>query len=514
MGRKLSTSEFINRALEKYGEKYDYSRVEYKRSDVKVCIVCPEHGEFWVAPNSFLQGHKCPTCSGRSRVTQETFIKRSQIVHGNRYDYSKVIYRSAYTPVTIICPIHGEFTQIPRNHLYCKDGCPACFGNSKSSTEEFVAKARAKYGNLYDYSKVEYKGNKIKVCIVCPEHGEFWMSPNNHLRGHRCPACFGTPKYTKEEFIVKAREVHGDKYDYSKVVYDGLQKKVCIVCPEHGEFWQLAGTHLRGNGCSKCSGRSTVTLDDFILRSKENHTIKYDYSKVTNFSRTEKVCIVCPEHGEFWQNPRFHMYGGNCPKCVGGVRITREDFIEKAKAVHEDKYDYSKVKYINTATKVCIVCPEHGEFWQTPNNHLFGAGCPACPQSRMESEIRQFLIKNHVQFEQEKGFDWLLYNRKMFLDFFLPEYGVAIECQGGQHFFPTQLFGGEEYFKETQIRDNKKRELCEAHGIKILYFSNAHIDYPYPVFESFSLLLATIKRYGEITNELQWKDPELPLQFE
>ena len=122
-----------------------------------------------------------------------------------------------------------------------------------------------------------------------------------------------------------------------------------------------------------------------------------------------------------------------------------------------DKYDYQKVKYINTATKVCITCRIHGNLWQTPNNHLFVAGCPTCPQSNLEGEIRHFLIKNEIKFEQEKTFDWLIFNRKMFLDFFLPEYYVAIECQGRQHFAPTELFGGEKFYEITLERDKVKK---------------------------------------------------------
>lgn len=195
-------------------------------------------------------------------------------------------------------------------------------------------------------------------------------------------------------------------------------------------------------------------------------------------------------------------------------RKTLEEFIADAIKKHGDKYDYSKVNYVNTSTKVCIICKEHGEFWQTPNNHLFGAGCPTCPQSNMEGEVRQFLIKNNIQFEQEKSFEWLRFNKKMFLDFFLPEYGVAIECQGGQHFSPTDLFGGEDFYKLTIERDQVKRELCKKHGINILYYSHAHIDYPYPVFESLRLLLQAIKQNGR-TDSFQWtKQLKLPLVFD
>lgn len=576
MPRKLTLEIFIERARQLYGDKYDYSKVVYINSETKVCITCPKHGDFWMSPNNFLNNHKCPTCSGRQRITRDVFIDRSTRKHNGRYDYSKVDYHGLNVPVTIICPIHGEFQQKPSGHMN-GNGCPACFGDPKSTTEEFIKKAKEIYGERYDYSKVVYKGNKEKVCIICPEHGEFWMSPNNHLRGHRCPGCFGTPKLTTEQFIERAREVHGNLYDYSMVDYQGLQKKVCLVCPEHGEFWTTPDSHLQGHRCPYCYGKLKLTTEQFLSRTKAVHQGRYDYSKVDYQGLNKKVCIICREHGEFWMTPASHLQGHGCPVCSGTQRITvpifierctkihngkydytfvdfkhlqdfvkiicpihgeywqralvhyrgygcpicggskrltNEEFIEKARLVHEDKYDYSKVQYKNTSTKVCIICPEHGEFWQTPNNHLFGAGCPTCPESNMESAIRHLLLTNNIVFEQEKGFDWLIYNRHMYLDFFLPEYGVAIECQGGQHFFPSKLFGGEDFYKLTVERDMIKKKLCEEHGIRILYYSNAHIDYPYPVFESMRMLLKAIKEKGIVEDSFIWGDRQLSFDFE
>lgn len=511
MAKKITFSDFLNRVSKLYGNKYDYSKVKFTNTSTKVCIICPEHGEFEITPNNFLRGHKCPTCSGRQRITKEVFISRSTIVHKGRYDYSKVDWKGATKAVCIICPVHGEFQQIARNHMQ-GNGCQKCFATPKSNTMEFIRKAQAIYGDRYDYSKVEYKGNKEKVCIICPEHGEWWMSPNNHLRGHRCPVCYGTPKHTNEAFITMARKIHGDRYDYSNIEYKGNKEKVNIICPQHGDFWQSPQSHLNGNGCAVCSGSQKITVPIFINRCTKKHSGKYDYSKVEFKTLDDFVKITCPEHGEFEQRSKVHYRGYGCPICGGSKRLTTDEFIEKAKIVHGDRYNYSKVNYINTATKVCIICREHGEFWQTPNNHLFGAGCPTCPQSNLEGEIRQFLMKNKIQFEQEKTFDWLVFNRKMFLDFFLPEYGIAIECQGGQHFFPTELFGGKSFYKLTIERDKIKKELCEKHGINVLYYSNAHIEYPYPVFESLRLLLKAIEQHG-VFEAHQWKvSPYLPFE--
>ena len=195
-------------------------------------------------------------------------------------------------------------------------------------------------------------------------------------------------KLTTEKFIKKAKAVHGDKYDYSKVEYVNKRTKVCIVCPIHGEFYQLAGDHMLGHGCRKCGSDKVADVCHydkitFIEKAKEIHNHKYDYSKVEYVNAQTKVCIICPEHGEFWQTPGSHLYRVGCPKCGGIYHYNTQEWIEEAKKVHKNKYDYSKVAYVNNKTDVCIICPEHGEFWQTPNTHLKGCGCPKCGIERV-----------------------------------------------------------------------------------------------------------------------------------
>ena len=502
MPKKLSTEEFIAKAKEVYGDLYDYSKANYIGIDAPIDIVCRKHGVFSTRPHNFLKGHGCPVCSNRQRVDTKVFIERATKIHNGRYDYSKVNCKGTESFVKIICPVHGEFTQKVEYHLN-GNGCPKCYGTPKSNTQEFIQKAKKIYGDKYDYSKTDYKGNKIKLIITCKKHGDWLVSPNNFLRGSECPKCYGTPKYTTNEFVEKARKVHGHKYDYSQVDYKGNKYKVKIICPIHGEFLQNAGSHLRGSGCFICNagyrvfnnrgGITRINKEVFLKRSRENHSKKYDYSQVSFSGSREKICIICPEHGEFWQSPGYHMRGGNCPKCAGSYKLTTEEFIDKARNVHGDKYDYSKVVYKNYNTKVCIICPEHGEFWQVPNNHLYGAGCPTCPQSNMEGELRLILIKNNIKFEQEKGFPWLRFKKKMFLDFYLPDYNIGIECQGGQHFMPVDLFGGEEFYNKTIERDKTKHYLCLKHGIDIMYYSKSGGDYIYPVYKTYRDLIDAIK---------------------
>ena len=163
-----------------------------------------------------------------------------------------------------------------------------------------------------------------------------------------------------------------------------------------------------------------------------------------------------------------------------------KEFIERAKKIHGDKYDYSKVEYVGNKIKVSIICPIHGEFWQLPNSHLNGIGCPSCSESHLEKEINDFLIENNIKFERQKRFDWL---GRQSLDFYLPDYNVGIECQGRQHFVSDNFFKN---IEEIIERDNRKKKLCDDNNICILYYSNLGIDYPYKVLENKNEILKYI----------------------
>lgn len=214
---------------------------------------------------------------------------------------------------------------------------------SKSlTTQIFIERAKKIHGDKYNYSKVNYINITTKVCIICSKHGEFWQTPHAHLSGQGCPICAGIKKHTTEEFIELARKVHGDKYDYSKVNYINNKTPICIFCTKHGEFWQAPESHLQGKGCIKCAGIENLTTEDFIEKARKIHGDKYNYSKVNYVNNHTKVCIICPEHGEFWQKPNAHLNGNGCPKCCGRNKTT-EEFIKEAKNKYGDKYDLSLI---------------------------------------------------------------------------------------------------------------------------------------------------------------------------
>ena len=417
------------------------------------------------------------------KLTKEEFIKRANEVHEGKYNYDKVEYENNKTKVYIICYEHGEFEQRPSEHLSGR-GCPKCKGEAngerkRSSKEDFIKKANEVHKCKYDYHKVKYVNNKTKICIICPYHGDFEQIPKHHLNGCGCPKCANEAngercRWSKEEFIKKANETHRGKYNYDKVEYNGALTKVCIICPEHGEFWQLPSSHKRDIGCPKCSGCYVPTTEEWIIASNKVHNDKYDYTKVNYVNNSTKVCIICPEHGEFWQTPSNHLQGAGCPKCSGHYILTTEEWVALANEKHKYKYDYSKVNYVKCVDKVCIICPKHGEFEQTPLNHIQGHGCPKCNLSHLERDVMNYLDDMGIAYDYQKHFDWL---GKQSLDFYLPDYNVGIECQGGQHFFPVDFANkGVEWackkFDYTISCDKRKKELCEEHGVKLLYFGN------------------------------------------
>lgn len=346
--------------------------------------------------------------------------------------------------------------------------------SKKLTREDFIERARQVHGDKYDYSKVEYKSMNDKVEIICPVHGSFWQLAQSHINGHECKKCvferIQKNKFSNtDKFVEKAKKIHGDKYDYSLVDYKSSKEYVTIVCPEHGSFEITPNNHLAGHGCVLCNRLTTEVLID---RAKSIHGGKYDYSKVEYVNSKTKIEVICPVHGSFFQKPFGHLSGYGCPKCAGNLMHPKDKFVEMAMQVHGDKYDYSNVEYHGNKVKVEISCPQHGIFLQKPNNHLAGQGCPYCVNSLQENSIELLLENNGIKFEKQKTFDWLRNERELSLDFYLPEYNIAIECQGGQHYRPVKFFGGIEGYSQIVKRDAIKYKQCKEHGIELIYYSN------------------------------------------
>lgn len=342
--------------------------------------------------------------------------------------------------------------------------------------EEFIKKANIVHKGKYNYEKANYINTSAKIEIICPKHGIFLQRASSHLRGQGCPIC-AKEKITKttDVFIGEAKKIHGNKYDYSKTTYTKALEKTTIICPKHGEFQITPSDHLKGSGCPKCAGR-IKSNEDFINNAKEVHGNKYDYSKTIYEHSRKKVIITCPKHGDFIQRASAHLDGQGCPVCANNQKKSKESFIADARKIHGDKYDYSKVEYTANYNPVIISCPIHGDFSQTPHAHLNGSGCPNCINWKLENEIEKLLNDEHIQFEKQKKFEKLKYKGLLKCDFYLPKQNIIIECQGEQHFKIVDFSGNFEKskkdFLETKLRDKLKKEYCEKNGIKLIYYNH------------------------------------------
>jgi hypothetical protein len=243
---------------------------------------------------------------------------------------------------------------------------------------KIITEANIIFNNKYKYIELLEKNNIKYLKIECNIHGFFEKSIYNHIKKSQgCSLCSKPSKLTKEMFIEKSNKIHGKTYDYSETKYIHGKEKIKIKCNKHGIFEMLPINHLKGQKCPTCSGRNKVTNELFIEKAKKIHGDKYDYSQIEYINTQTNIKIICKEHGEFIQMPLNHLKGNQCYRCSGIVKTT-EDFINKAKKVHDNLYDYSKSIYNGTRKNIIIICEEHGEFIQKPNDHLSGNGCQKC----------------------------------------------------------------------------------------------------------------------------------------
>ena len=304
----------------------------------------------------------------------------------------------------------------------------------KLTTQDFISKAKEKHNNFFTYDKAFYKNTKTKLIITCPKHGDFKQTPDAHLRGQGCPACGSLKNKSHQSksaltFINEAQIVHNNLYDYSKTVYVNCMTPVIITCPKHGDFKQIPNNHLRGAGCKKCANT--------------NLAIK----------RT----------------------------------LSTETFIELAKKVHGDNYNYKKVDYKKSKTPVIIICKKHGSFLQMPDKHLRGAGCPKCigNVSKPELDLQTFLKKNDIYYESS--------DRKLIkpyeLDIIIPEYKIAIEYCGLYWHSETAL----NRVSHPRLYHKHKTDLCDALGYKLITIFEPEWLLKKDIIKS--ILLAKCNRY-------------------
>lgn len=371
--------------------------------------------------------------------------------------------------------------------------------------KSFFEKVEEKFGNKFDLSKVNYEKSTKKVCIVCPEHGEFYTTPVQFLQSkHGCPKCAiksrsDKQKSTNEEFIQKCISIYGNKFSYDKTKYVNTNSKVIVTCKIHGDFLTRPADFLRGHSCPKCKGdkianfnktSKTYTKEEFIEKGIFLYEGLFDYSNVIYVNSRTKVLIHSNLINEDFLITPSKFLQGDIKKKYFGIKtkfpesLNKEIFIQRAKLIHGNLYDYSKVEYKNNKTKVEIICSKHGSFWQIPNNHLLNLqGCPKCSQSKGELIVENVLIDKKINFT--KQFPIIIESKNCKIDFMCKykDKIIFIEYNGKQHYFPVEIFGGQEAFNKQLERDNLVRSYCEKNGIILL-------EYPYTIpFEKLSTIV-------------------------
>jgi hypothetical protein len=218
----------------------------------------------------------------------------------------------------------------------------------RKTTDEFIHDSKKIHGDKFTYDKSRYVRFDHKLIITCQKHGDFMLSPRSHLAGAGCYKC-NFNKSTTEEFIKSANKIHNNRYDYSFVNYVSVDAKVTIVCKIHGAFDQSPYNHLHGANCQKCVGTAKLTTNDFIRRAREKHGNKYDYSLSEYTGCKEKIVIICKIHGNFKQSAQDHIVGKECKLCalekLNGIPITSPQVYEKFKIYKRLAYRLTNIEY-------------------------------------------------------------------------------------------------------------------------------------------------------------------------
>ena len=509
----MNKYDFLQKARNAHGFKYSYLNLNDIIKSNDIIDVVFDDILYKQRVVKHLMG-RCPEKNTPIKTT-ENFLKEAHSIWGDKYDYSLVKYEGAHKKIKII--YDGiVFEQTSSSHLQGQSV------ESNMNLEYFIKKSKDKWKDKYDYSLVKFKNCNEKVEIIF--NGIVYeQTPSNHL--------IYAPERKKDkvdtlEFIKRSNKVHNSKYDYSKTNYTYSSEKVIIICTEHGEFLQVANSHLRGMGCKKCGDKyrdriyiPKYSTEEFIMDAKLKWGDKYDYS-LTEYKNSKTKVKILHDGIVYEQLPKSHLkypvegflnqeiflikskrkwddkydYSlSNFISCKFPIKIiynnkiyeqlphnhliyapelrnslTLEEFIEQSNKIHNNKYNYEKSFYVNSLIKITIKCPLHGYFHQLPGSHLSGSGCRMCSDSKGEREISKFLEKYKISYTREHIFPDCRNKSYLKFDFYIESLRTCIEFDGIQHFQPISFFGGVEAFEKYKINDEIKNNYCEENFINLI----------------------------------------------
>lgn len=335
---------------------------------------------------------------------------------------------------------------------------------------KFISRANKIHKNKYDYSQIIYVNSRTKVEIICPYHGSFWITPKCHVQRRSCKQCWlDSLKDNRDTIISKFKKIHGNRYNYDKIAYSDRNSKINITCSVHGLFQQTPIMHLRGHGCSKCANDERQGIKqpriNIVTAAMRVHAGIYEYGNIQRTGNRSFIEVKCPLHGWFKQDVSMHISGRGCKKCginraSSKTRYNTDQFIFKARTVHNKLFDYSQVQYKNCKTLVIIVCPIHGPFKQMPSEHLRGSGCLSC--SIVVSSGHK-LLSSMLPDSVERTFN----NRSVIgpyeIDIWVPEFNLGIEHHG----YYWHSYNSKESHSQRYAH-YKKHDISRSAGIKLI----------------------------------------------
>jgi len=317
--------------------------------------------------------------------------------------------------------------------------------HSTTIADKYLGQFKERYGDKYTYRPETIINSYTKIPIECPEHGLFYKSPYNHTR-YGCRLCgvkTSTTKriITQEEYIDRCTKLYGDKYDLSETIYTGHANKIKVICRIHGPFYISPIEFIRNHGCQKCGGNYSMSNEEYIEALGKVHGDKYDLSLVNFTGTRHRVIGICEKHGEFTLRADHFLSGGNCPQCarlatIEKTRSNTEEFKEKVKAVHGDKYNFDKSVYTGSQDEITVTCSKHGDFKSIPSRLLLGNGCYSC-----SSETANITKKKIKEESAETRFDSFVTR--------------AIKIHGNKFKY---------HFKDFVDMKTKTRITCNKHG--------------------------------------------------
>lgn len=412
------------------------------------------------------------------------------------------------------CNVHKEKKYVNLRHFIGGDtcGCKKCEQEKKRAVERdnYIKKFVDKWGDKYSFDNFEYIDLRHQGTITCKQHGDFTLNEIRYAFYRiPCPVCLeiSDRKNRNEGFLARLKEKYGEQYVWLTTDFgDYFKDYVEFVCPVHGKVKQTLCTLLNADdteniACGKCkkerqNKKQSYSLEDAVSKAQKLENCKYyDFDSVTEWRGVkEYYTFKCKKHGDIFQQTFDSLFSGHnsCPGCIKEMQdkvhsdqsLTTEEFIEKAKSVYGDVFDYSLVDYINTKTRVTVICPKHGPFSIVPGTFLCkSGGCPKCRESSLETEVRVFLETNGIEYISEKSVRDLTGKMRgtqpQRVDFFLPKYNVCIECHGAQHFAPTKMHASmsdetaNASFEKCVSNDKFKYDSLNSLGFDVLYFTKS-----------------------------------------